>query len=503
MKPSMLAQLRSALSTHTPKVYEDSQLAVSLLRDLAGPDESKWEISALAGAVKEGIPATLLRSRNSPAPPTLGDRLVRKLRDNHAIGAEEARWAVQTWAAALEVPGLRFSPRGVGPVSETASAHAQERIGQLVAEAVRIAEMIQDQGARPVALATAAAALSMTDPEPARRLLDEALQAAQAAPSAGQRALQMHDMSVALAAAYPEHAEHLALNSQGLLRDDALDCLVRLLARTDTDRAMRLAWSIEQESLRQSALAAMAAVMVDTEPDRALNLARSLPDAYWRAEALCQVAAVLLLEQADRAGALISEAVEAGRTAKGRAAAAAALSSAARVLAGTDADRVARLCGEAEGLARSVPPEPAPSAALGSLAMALAATDPDHALELARPLPDGSYAICAVARVLIGSDPGRALQLAQSVPPAAPPFGGLVIALAAANADGALRLAWAIPEDRAKATALAGIARTLNVLAPDRAARLLDDIQRHTRQMADDLDRVITLADLAAAWAGN
>jgi hypothetical protein len=505
MKPSVLAQLKSALSTHTPKVYEDSQLTVSLLRDLSGPDESKWEISALAGAVREDIPATLLRSRNSPVPPGLGDRLVRKLRDNHAIGAEEARWAVQTWAAALEVPGLRFSSRGAGPVSETASPQAKERIGQLVTEAARVAMTIQDPDARPVALAAAAtaAAMSMTDPGPAQRLLDEALKAVQAAPGDGRRALLMHDISVALAGAYPEHAEQLALESQGLLRDDALDCLVRLLARTDTDRALRLAWSIGQESLRQSALSELAAVMADNEPDRARNLARSLTDAYWRAEALCQVAAVLLLEQPDRAGALLSEAVEAGRSAKGRAAAAAALSSAARVIAGADADQAARLCDEAEDLARSVPEEPAQSAALGSLAIALAAADPDHALELARPLSDDSYAVCAVARVLTGTDPDRAVRLAQSVPPGAQPFSRLVIDLAAANADVALRLAWTIPADRAKATALAGIARTLNVLAPDRAARLLEDTERYARQMAGELDMVITLADLAAAWAGN
>lgn len=500
MDDPILSQLKSALSMRTPEVFQDSRLTVSLLRDLSGPDANKWEISALAGAVEEDIPATLLRSRDSPVSPTLGDQLVRRLRSNRAIGADEARWAVQTWAAALEVPGVRFLSRGGIPDGHPAFVEAPERSTRLADQAAQIAETMTALPLQPIALATAAAALAGSDAGRSQHLLDQALLAAAAVPASGPQA--RHDICAAIAATHPEQAEQLALELHGLLRDDALDQLAEIVAPREMDRAQRLAWSIRTESLRMATLTGLAGLLAADEPDRAADLARSLPDRYWKAEALSQTAAALALDQPGQAMALLDEAEKTARPADA-ATKSPALSAIARVLTSLDTERAASLFDEAAELAHSLPENTARSAALGALAIALAATDLDRALELGHSLADRWHVVSEIVKVLIGYDPARAAQLARSIPLATPSLAELVVALAATRVEDALQLAWTLEPERAQVMALVGIARTLSTIAPDRAVRLLEDAERQIPRLPDQLGQVLALAGLAHAWAGS
>ncbi|MFM8298882.1 MAG: SH3 domain-containing protein, partial [Microcystis aeruginosa] len=60
-------------------------------------------IAVLVGALKERVPADLLASQNSTPAVVFLARLTKKLQDNLGLAEEAARWAVESWALALEV----------------------------------------------------------------------------------------------------------------------------------------------------------------------------------------------------------------------------------------------------------------------------------------------------------------------------------------------------------------------------------------------------------------
>jgi hypothetical protein len=131
----------------------------------------------------------------------------------------------------------------------------------------------------------------------------------------------------------------------------------------------------------------------------------------------------------------------------------------------------------------------------------MADSDPDRALSLAGTLTEGWYARGEIARILAGTDPERAFSIARSLPQETPQLVDIAVAMTAADAQLAQRLAGSIPVGRWKASALAGVARALARTEPDRAEMLLDDVERLAEQeLTDDLDKVIALADVAAAW---
>ncbi len=506
MDDAVLPQLRSALA-QKPDMVKEPNLTQGVLRDLCGPDKNRREIAALSAAVRESVPAELAAARNTGLSATLGDRLVRRLLDNAALDEEAARWAVQTWAQALGIAGLRLSPPApyarpaATSVGGPGSAQARDHIARLARKALDLATSIPVENSRAVALGMVAAALTPVDADQAARLLGEAELLVGSVASENAQIRQRHDLAVAVAGCDPDRAERLALSVRGPMRDDALGCLAHALAVLDMDRAQRLAWAIDHESLRMHALTGLVMALAGTEPDRAARLARSLTGEYWQAEALCQVAAELVIEDPDRAAALVEEAELLARSSENGLARAAALSGVGKAMAGRDPGRAAGLFDEAEQLARSLPDEPARAPALGSLATALAASDPERALRLARSLPDSWYAVGEIAKTLAGSDPHRALSLAQSITNETPHLADVAVALTRADPDSALRLARSITSERWRASALTGIAGVLAAWEPDRAARLLSDVERLADQMTDDLDRVIALVDMAASWA--
>jgi hypothetical protein len=507
MDDAVLSHLRSALATHTPEVYEEPSLTRNLLKDLCGPDKFRGEIWVLAGAVTVGVPQELADVRTGGPSPLLGDRLVHKLRLNLGMDQETARWAVVAWASVLGITGLQLTassrrPQSPGPNARPGVGDAQRRQAGLIRRAKEIATALPPAGAKAVALGLAATALADTDASQAMILLDEAELLVQSAASQDAKTRQWRDLSAVVASTDPDRAERMARSLPGPIRDHAIECLARALADTDLDRALRLAWSsIEDENLRMYALTGLAASMTQAEPDRAARLARTLTAGYWTAEALCRVATRLAAADPDGAAALLTEAESIARSARDGAGQAAALSSVARALADVRPEDAARLFDEAEALARSLSGEQTRTVALGSLAVSLAVFDTDRALSLTRSLADNWYAVGEIARLTAHRDPSRALAIAQSITSQTPHLADIAVALSVGDPDCAQRLAWSINTERWRAAALTGIARKLNATDPDRAARLLEEVERSVDGMPSPLDQVIALVEMATAWA--
>jgi hypothetical protein len=498
MDDAVLVQLRRALSECGPRVHRDPHLAQAVLLDLCDSGKHRREIAALVAAVSAQVPRRLLQARRAELHTTLGERLARQLFENMALDQEAAHWAVRTWASALRLSGLRLSypDSSAGPEQEPA-----QRIARLANRILGIARSLPKQNSRAAALGMAATVLAATDADQASQVVDEAEQLLKSISSDHLRTCQTHDLAVAVAGYDPGRAEHLASSVQGLMKDHALRCLVAVLASSDLDGARQMAGRIGHEHLRMSALAAVVADMARTDPPGAAGLARSLTGEYWQAEALCQVATAVTAADSGRFSRLAGEAEYLARQVSDAPVQAAALGSVARTLAASGSGRAAALFAEAEDIARSADDQATAESALGSLAIAMADSDPDRALSLAGTLTEGWYARGEIARILAGTDPERAFSIARSLPQETPQLVDIAVAMTAADAQLAQRLAGSIPVGRWKASALAGVARALARTEPDRAEMLLDDVERLAEQeLTDDLDKVIALADVAAAW---
>jgi len=94
-------KLRELITTYGRSLCDDPRRCEGLLLDFCGPH--KREIHALVDALKEGVPADLLRSHaGMPTEPLLA-RLIARLKDNRAMAEDAANWAVESWALALGV----------------------------------------------------------------------------------------------------------------------------------------------------------------------------------------------------------------------------------------------------------------------------------------------------------------------------------------------------------------------------------------------------------------
>jgi formylglycine-generating enzyme required for sulfatase activity len=79
---------------------EDIRRCRGMLRDLAG--FHTLEVNLLLQALESRVPETLCSGVSSPALSI--PRLIQELQNTHGISAENARWAVESWAFALGVP---------------------------------------------------------------------------------------------------------------------------------------------------------------------------------------------------------------------------------------------------------------------------------------------------------------------------------------------------------------------------------------------------------------
>ena len=509
----MLAIIRRILDEFGMGVCGDPRRMEAILRDLA--PASRVKIVTLRAAVEEGIAQGLLAVRDETPPPGLGERYVRRLRENMGLADNWASWSVRMWSSALSVPlrvpsgapaGFRLIP---SPTDWTASVPDREdadldvdverRISGLVEKAKRIAADMSDNASHALALGMVATVPVEADPDQAANLILQAAAQVRSIGSENARIHACHDLSVTVSGTDPGCAEELALSISGLLRDDALSCLAVQLAADDFDRAHRLADSIAHHGLRMYTIARLIGVLSATAPEDAARLARLLPGEYWTAEALCQMAAALGDDESGRVAALLEESENLAQSIMDRGAKVCALSSVARIQVLRDLDRANRLFDQARKLTRSLA-EDVRDSVLGSLAVALAHLDSDQAVSMLQRLTDRSYAAGEIAKAIAPEEPARAIRLADSYLVESPQLADLALVLTAGDSFRALGLARSIPSERWKLSAMVGIADALAPQAPRRSAQLLHDAERQITQMTGELDKVAALVDVAAAW---
>src|SRR5262249_59023136 len=106
-------KLVELLARHGQKVCEDPQRCRALLREQCGT--FKGEIKLLVDAITEQVPAELLTAPQGVPPEQLLGRLTSQVQESLDVPPADARWAVESWALALNVIPAPLTPT---PVSE-------------------------------------------------------------------------------------------------------------------------------------------------------------------------------------------------------------------------------------------------------------------------------------------------------------------------------------------------------------------------------------------------
>src|SRR5215213_9576246 len=94
-------KLREIVARHGPSLIEDRRRCEGLLRDYCGA--YRREVSVLVMALEERIPAEMLSAPATTPREVLLARLSTRLCDHLALSEPAARWAVASWALALDV----------------------------------------------------------------------------------------------------------------------------------------------------------------------------------------------------------------------------------------------------------------------------------------------------------------------------------------------------------------------------------------------------------------
>jgi WD40 repeat protein len=111
--------LREIVVNHGRALFGDARLCESLLKDYCG--QYKKEIFVLVCAVREQVATDLLVSQDGMPRELLRMLLVKRLQQNLSLTEEASRWAVESWAWALDrLPGAEMSARSL--------AHAQPKV---------------------------------------------------------------------------------------------------------------------------------------------------------------------------------------------------------------------------------------------------------------------------------------------------------------------------------------------------------------------------------------
>ncbi len=93
--------LRQILAKYGKEICNDARRCQGLLNDLCG--SYRREINVLVNAIEERIPLDLLAGASSMPLELLLTRLEKRFEDQTGLTAEAARWAVESWALALDV----------------------------------------------------------------------------------------------------------------------------------------------------------------------------------------------------------------------------------------------------------------------------------------------------------------------------------------------------------------------------------------------------------------
>ena len=93
--------LRQILAKYGKEICSDVRRCENLLKDLCG--FYRREINVLVNAIEERVPLDLLAANRSMPLELLLTRLEKRLEEQAALTAEAARWAVESWALALNL----------------------------------------------------------------------------------------------------------------------------------------------------------------------------------------------------------------------------------------------------------------------------------------------------------------------------------------------------------------------------------------------------------------
>lgn len=94
-------KLSELIEKYGTALCDEPKRCEGFLRDICG--KYRREISALIGALEQGVVADLLAVPDNVAPQLLMGRLVQRLQDNLALAHDAAVWAVESWALALGI----------------------------------------------------------------------------------------------------------------------------------------------------------------------------------------------------------------------------------------------------------------------------------------------------------------------------------------------------------------------------------------------------------------
>ncbi len=93
--------LRQILAKHGKEICADARRCENLLNDSCG--SYRREINVLVNAIEERVPLDLLAGNRSMPLELLLTRLEKRLEEQTALTADAARWAVESWALALNL----------------------------------------------------------------------------------------------------------------------------------------------------------------------------------------------------------------------------------------------------------------------------------------------------------------------------------------------------------------------------------------------------------------
>ncbi len=101
--------LKELVRRYGVSLIADPLRTEGLLRDICGTHHR--EIFVLVNAMRQKVPADLMRPRHALPPDLLQDFLARRLCDELSLSDEASRWAVMSWAYALDLlPGIPREP---------------------------------------------------------------------------------------------------------------------------------------------------------------------------------------------------------------------------------------------------------------------------------------------------------------------------------------------------------------------------------------------------------
>jgi len=122
-------KLCEIIAKYGQSLCDEPRRCEGLLRDFCG--EHKREINVLVGALRERVAIDLISSPANIPSEVLLARLTKRLQDDLALSEDAARWAVESWALALEVISSAECETGIpkpeAPLSKSGVAEPSGR----------------------------------------------------------------------------------------------------------------------------------------------------------------------------------------------------------------------------------------------------------------------------------------------------------------------------------------------------------------------------------------